>query len=100
MKKHLLHYALYFVAMFVLASCTKDVKETEEIPQDVISRIADLGFNTSNVQVVEEGYLVEGDIIIPTDRLNETPDQVKLRIAEVEQYCTYNLVERLPREIT
>ena len=82
------------------ASCTKEVKETEEIPQDVISRIADMGFNTSNVQVIEEGYLVEGDIIIPADRLNETPDQVKLRIAEVEQYRTNNLVKSLPREIT
>lgn len=100
MKKHYLNIAVCFTAIIVFASCTKEVKETEEIPQDVISRIADLGFNTSNVQVIEEGYLVEGDIIIPADRLNETPDQVKLRIAEVEQYHTNNLVKSLPREIT
>ena len=99
MKKHYLHFAVFFAAMIVLASCTKDVKETEAIPEEVISRLADLGFNTSNVQIVEEGYLVEGDIIIPADRLNENPDQVKLRIAEVEQYSTYNLVTRLPRVI-
>ena len=100
MKKHYLHFTVFFAAIIVLASCTKDVKESEEIPQEVISRLADLGFNTSNVQKIDEGYLVEGDIIIPADRLNENPDQVKLRIAEVEQYHTYNLVTGTPREIT
>lgn len=100
MKKHYLHFAVCFAAIIVLASCTKDVKESEEIPQEVIARLADLGFNTSNVQKIDEGYLVEGDIIIPADRLNENPDQVKLRIAEVEQYRTYNLVTGTPREIT
>lgn len=99
MKKHYLHFAVFFAAIVVLASCTKDVKESEEIPQEVITRLADLGFNTSNVQKIDEGYLVEGDIIIPADRLNETPGEVKLRIAEVEQYHTYNLVSRLPRTI-
>lgn len=99
MKKHYLHFAVFFAAIVVLASCTKDVKESEEIPQEVITRLADLGFNTSNVQKIDEGYLVEGDIIIPAHRLNENPDQVKLRIAEVEQYHTNNLVKNTPRTI-
>ena len=100
MKKHMKPFAVLCAAAITLASCTKDVKETEQVSDEAIAKISALGFNTSNVQKVDEGYLVEGDIIIPANRLDENPEQIKLRIAEVEQYRTTNLVKNLPRTIT
>ena len=93
-------FAVLCAAAITLASCTKDVKETEQVSDEVIAKISALGFNTSNVQIIDEGYLVEGDIVIPANRLDENPEQIKLRIAEVEQYRTTNTVKNLPRVIT
>ena len=85
--------AFLLIAGFTITSCKKEVKVTEEeISQEVIAQIKNLGFNTAGVQKVEEGYLVEGDIILTPDRLNERPTSPTLRIAEVEQYHTFNLV--------
>ena len=94
-------FAVICAAAITLASCTKDMKQDqEEVSNETLAKISALGFSTSNVQKIDEGYLVEGDIIIPENRLNENPSQVKLRIADVEQYRTYNLVDALPRTIT
>src|SRR5690606_36333241 len=41
----------------------------------------------------------EGDIILHDHDLNGNHDHKKLRIAEVEQYRTFNLVSGLPRTI-
>lgn len=100
MKKHMKPFAVLCAAAITLASCTKEVNETEQVSDEAIAKISALGFNTSNVQKVDEGYLVEGDIIIPANRLDENPEQMKLRIAEVEQYRTTNTVKGLPRVIT
>jgi hypothetical protein len=43
---------------------------------------------------------VEGDIILHDHDLAAAPDSKTLRIAEVEQYRTFNLVTGLPRTIT
>jgi len=87
---------------FVLLSCKKNSKETlvEPVSQDVLAQIAALGFSTDNVQPHSEGYLVEGDIVITKEHLNSKPEKLTMRIAEVEQYRTYNLVTGLPRNIT
>ena len=84
-----------------IIACKKDVKDTpaDDISQETLSKIAHLGFSTSNVQRVDEGYLVEGDIILSEANLNENPTSPNLRIAEVEQYRTFNLVTGLPRVI-
>ncbi|MBL7860031.1 MAG: protease [Cyclobacteriaceae bacterium] len=80
--------------------------QTEEVPmmQDEISdltlsQIRNLGFNTDNVTRTEEGYLVEGDILLRDQDLSGPADSKKLRIAEVEQYHTFNLVSGAPRTI-
>ena len=88
------------VAMSII-SCKIDVKETRQsISKETLTKISKLGFSTTNVQKIEEGYLVEGDIILTDARLNEVPTSPRLRIAEVEQYNTFNLVTALPRTIT
>ncbi len=80
--------------------------QTEEVPMamdeisDVtLAQIRNLGFNSDNVQRVDDGYLVEGDIILRDQDLTGTADSKRLRIAEVEQYHTFNLVTGTPRTI-
>jgi hypothetical protein len=84
-------------------SCKKDANQEQQdnaISAQVLDKIAALGFSKSNVQKHEEGYLVEGDIVLTDYDLNSTPDAKLLRIGETEQYRTTNLVGSLPRTIT
>jgi hypothetical protein len=80
--------------------------QTEEVPMamdeisDVtLAQIRNLGFNSDNVQRVDNGYLVEGDIILRDQDFSGPTDSKNLRIAEVEQYHTFNLVTGTPRTI-
>lgn len=94
MKKFLLS-TLFIASLALLFSCQKDAAldgSQEEISSETLSQIASLGFNTGNVQRHEDGYLVEGDIVLSQAMLNSSPDRKELRIAEVEQYHTFNLV--------
>jgi len=91
------------VLSILVYSCKKQSKQEqqpEQISAQVLDKIAALGFSKSNVQIHEEGYLVEGDIVLTENDLNTTPDSKLLRIAETEQYRTSNLVGSLPRTIT
>lgn len=90
------------LSLFVVLSCTKQDEvslQKEEVSEEVLSKIANLGFSRKDVQKVEEGYLVEGDIILTDKDLSLNADRKTLRIAEVEQYHTFELVTGLPRTI-
>ena len=102
MRRMLKPLGFLLIAGFAITSCKKETKETapDEISQEVLAQIKDLGFSTAGVQKVDEGYLVEGDIILTPGNLSERPTSPSLRIAEVEQYNTFNLVTGLPRNIT
>ncbi|RZS67052.1 M57 family metalloprotease [Pseudobacter ginsenosidimutans] len=102
MRKLIKIAGLPVLVCFVLLSCKKNSKETnvEPIGQDVLAKIAELGFSNKNVQPHSEGYLVEGDIVITKDHLNSKSENMLMRIADEEQYRTYNLVTALPRNIT
>jgi hypothetical protein len=63
-----------------------------EVSEMTLSQIARLGFNKDNVQKVDGGYLVEGDIILTDKDLNENTLVQALRVGESEQYRTSNLV--------
>src|ERR1051326_3052808 len=92
---------LFLVGIVTLTACKKDVKTSpDEIPQSVKDQIAAIGFGTSNIEKVDEGYLVEGDIILTPEFLSNNPRRQILRIGEEEQYHTTNLVTSLPRVIT
>ncbi len=84
------------------SSCKKEVKvaSQEEISDATLAKIQSHGFGTSTVQKTEEGYMVEGDIILTEEFLNSVPGGNLLRIANNEQYHTTNLVSGLPRNIT
>jgi len=89
------------IAWLLISSCSKETKVTnDEISQAVKNQISELGFSTDDIQKVDDGYLVEGDIVLPEASLSEKPASPKLRIAEVEQYNTFNLVTGGARTIT
>ena len=57
-----------------------------------LAKISAMGFNTDNVQRIDEGYLVEGDIVLSDSDLNVSLETNALRVGESEQYRTSNLV--------
>jgi hypothetical protein len=71
----------------------------EAIPQEVLSRIGHLGFDVAGVKKIDEGYLVEGDIVLTHANLDEAPEVHSYRSADEEQYHTFNLVTGTPRTI-
>ena len=95
-------------ASLLLTACTKNNNPGTEkkddpaaqISADVSSKITALGFSTDNMRKVGDNYLVEGDILLTPANLSETSTSPTLRIAEVEQYRTTNLVKNLPRTVT
>jgi hypothetical protein len=93
------------VCIFAVISCQKNQSkpgtETQQISQDVLNKISQLGFTTDGAFADEDGnYVVEGDIVITPQLLNSHPSQMLLRVANSEQYRTTNLVTHLPRVIT
>jgi len=100
MKHMMKMFLLLLTAGIMIISCKKEaVIAEEEISQETLTKIYNHGFGTSDVQRVEEGYLVEGDIILTEEFLNTVPGGNFLRIANEEQYRTTNLVGG-PRTIT
>lgn len=99
MKKLLSMAAI--AAVGVIISCQTDdgLVSDRQVPQSVLDKVHRLGFSNSDVQFADNGYIVEGDIFLSESDLNSTPDRKLLRIAEVEQYRTNNLVTA-PRTIT
>ncbi|HYF30888.1 MAG TPA: M57 family metalloprotease [Chitinophagaceae bacterium] len=101
--KHPVAIALMAIFAFSVASCKKDSKtpdKPEAVSEEVLAKIYNLGFSNKNVQKIEEGYLVEGDIVITAEELDRKPEMQFLRIGGEEHYRTYNLVGSLPRTIT
>lgn len=96
--------AFLMLSTFTIVSCKKDANEgnaerLNDVPQSVIDKLHKLGFGTQSVTVHENGYVVEGDMLITKEQLDATPDAKLLRVGEEEQYRTYNLVTGLPRTI-
>lgn len=97
MKTHVKTLAVACLATLAFASCNKEVKEPdaqEEITEETLSLIKNAGFGTSAVQKHEDGYLVEGDIILTDEFLRSKAQYQVLRIGNEEQYHTTNLVSQ------
>jgi Dual-action HEIGH metallo-peptidase len=102
MKKIMMPFAVACVTAMTFVACKKSANvatENEAISEVTMAQIKALGFSTQNVHKTDEGYLVEGDILLTPEVLNSNPDQKLLRIANNEQYRTTNLVTALPRTI-
>ena len=93
-------------AASLLPACTKDnsgaAKQADptKVSAAVSQKISNLGFSTDDVRKVGDNYLVEGDIMLTPANLSEASSSPTLRIADVEQYRTTNLVKNLPRTVT
>jgi len=102
MKRVLIPFAVVCVTAMTFVACKKNASvapETDPISDATKAQIKALGFSSQNVQKVDEGFLVEGDIVLTPELLHGSPDQKLLRIANNEQYRTTNLVTGLPRTI-
>ncbi len=86
----------------VITGCKKDaaVQGEKEVTPEVLEKIAALGFSNKDVAVHEDGFLVEGDIIVTSNDMDRAAQKTVLRIGSEEQYRTTNLVKSLPRNIT
>jgi hypothetical protein len=90
-------------ATLSLSSCSKK-EEAAVAPaaasQDAMAQIKALGFSTQDVKKVDEGYVVEGDMLLTPELLASAPGYSTLRVGDEEQYRTTNLVTGLPRVLT
>lgn len=81
-------------ATIIFTSCQDEEHEVskDDISQVTLDQISEMGFNTDKVERIDEGYLVEGDIIISKADLKGSKKVQALRVGEEEQYRTTNLV--------
>lgn len=95
MKKMLLPFAVIGITAVSLVSCKKDAvaPAQDEISQETLSKIQSMGFYNKGVEKVDEGYLVEGDIILTPEDFTSTPTIYGMRVGTTEQYRTNNLVQ-------
>jgi hypothetical protein len=103
MKKIVMPFAVVCITAMTFVACKKDAKtsaENDAVSQEVLAKIQNQGFSTQSVKKVDNGYLVEGDIILTDANLDSKSTSPTLLIAQEEQYRTTNLVTRLPRVIT
>jgi putative lipoic acid-binding regulatory protein len=100
MKKFLAMAAIATVGAIFSCQNDDDVSLQKEVSSADLAKIAKLGFSTENVRLVDGDFLVEGDILLSKHDLDGRHNGSALRIAEVEQYRTFNLVKSLPRTIT
>jgi hypothetical protein len=103
MKKIVMPFAVVCMTALTFVACKKDAKtsvENDAVSQEVLAKIQNQGFSTQSVKRVDNGYLVEGDIILTDENLNSKSTSPTLLIAQEEQYRTTNLVQRWPRTIS
>lgn len=92
--------AFVFISLLSVSCKRENLTTKNDISQDVLQKITAQGFSTENVRKVDNGYLVEGDIVLTEQNLNAQSASPTLMIAKNEQYRTTNLVKNLPRTIT
>jgi hypothetical protein len=96
-------FALSLVGLAFTACSKKQNSDTIQpegvVSETVMQKIKAAGFGTDHVVKTDEGYIVEGDILLTESDLNSEPTGPVLRIANDEQYRTQKLVTGLPRVI-
>jgi hypothetical protein len=80
--------------VMTFTSCKKEAKQADknEVSEATLQQISSLGFSTTGVQKVPEGYLVEGDIVLTDEQLSSRPTSPEMVVANEEHYRTNNLV--------
>jgi len=92
--KKLFTLSLLLVGMLLFNACENQetTQPADQIPQDVLNALENAGYDVFNQLPIafENGYLVEGDIYIPSLEMNHL--QPGRRLPVEEQYSTTNLV--------
>ncbi|RAU82072.1 M57 family metalloprotease [Pontibacter arcticus] len=99
-KRLLLLSAMAVTIGFTSCQDKEDITRNDAVSELTLSQISKLGFSNKNVLKVENGYIVEGDILLTDSDLKDAGKVQALRVGESEQYRTTNLVKGLPRVIT
>ena len=102
MKLQRFTIVLGMISLLGLGACQQEeesIVKQEDISRETLDKIFQMGFGTADVKKIEEGYLVEGDILLTEEQLNAHHSTSFLRVGETEQYRTTNLVQALPRTI-
>ncbi len=78
------------IVLLAFQGCQEKIDiEEASVPQEVINKLKDMGFNPDGIEIVPEGYRIERDIIIrPEDLQGEFSSKSK----HLKQYSTNNLV--------
>ncbi len=95
MKRMFQSFMLIGTFALLLSACKKEarnVSSEEEISPAVVAQVKQLGFRTDGIMKVEEGYLVEGDIVLTNEDLAGLPTSKEIVYANEEHYRTTNLV--------
>jgi len=95
-------YAVLSIALMLFVfSCQEQETLRKEIPQDVVSKLNNAGFDTSEgLSRYQNGYLVEYDIFLTDAQINNLSSSISIHsAAEEEHYRTYNLVTGTPRTL-
>ncbi|WP_121354382.1 M57 family metalloprotease [Flavisolibacter nicotianae] len=95
MKKVLKPVLLASSLALLFTACKKDAKDmkVDDISPAVRSQIQSLGFSTNDVRKVDDGYLVEGDIVLTQNDLAYASSSPEIVYANEEHYRTNNLVK-------
>lgn len=94
MRRQFLNLVMLLTLTAVIYSCQKKAEtvNNEAVSQEVLNQVAAMGFNNEGVIAADGGYIVEGDIFIPTSDLGKKVNSPSLLVASEEQYRTTNLV--------
>ncbi|MBD2723919.1 M57 family metalloprotease [Hymenobacter armeniacus] len=93
--KNLFAAGLCLASMLAFSSCSKEKESTpkaEALSAEVLGQIKALGFSADDVRAVDNGYVVEGDMLLTPELLASAPGYGTLRVGDEEQYRTTNLV--------
>jgi hypothetical protein len=82
--------------LLTLASCKKNAADTTTaaVSTSDIDRIKTLGYSTENMQSVNGGYVVEGDIFLAKEDLTTSATGTELIFGQEEHYRTSYVVNR------
>ena len=97
-------------ALAFMSSCQQgEVAPSDSVSAEVKAKLVNASFDVTDIQNVdrvnklsgerEVGYMLEGDMFIPMDRLDEIANAALNADPSVEQYRTSNVVTGLPRTI-
>lgn len=91
MIRYSLSLLLVLGLMIFVSSCEQDdISATDAVPNEVIDQLRHMGFNPDGIRKMDDGYLIENDILITEEFLRS--EITEHRVPQAEQYSTNNLV--------